>query len=92
MKSGGYGAGHGFEVYDISGEKATWISTSKIDGRLYYAADDSWGIYINGNYAFYPVRMRECLYMIFLTYQILKEWVQLRCALLMGRINTHIMK
>lgn len=52
MKSGGYGAGHGFEVYDISGEKATWISTSKIDGRLYYAADDSWGIYINGNYAF----------------------------------------
>ena len=52
MTSGGYGAGHGFEVYDISGEKATWISTSKIDGRLYYAADDSWGIYINGNYAF----------------------------------------
>lgn len=52
MTSGGYGAGHGFEVYDISGENATWISTSKIDGRLYYAADDSWGIYVNGNYAF----------------------------------------
>ena len=52
VKSGGYGAGHGFEVYDISGEQATWISTSKIDGRLYYAADDSWGIYIDGNYAF----------------------------------------
>ena len=58
MKSGGYGAGHGFEVYDISGEKATWISTSKIDGRLYYAADDSWGIYINGNY----VAIMELMY------------------------------
>lgn len=52
IKSGGYGAGHGFEIYDISGEKAVWVSTSKIDGRLYYASDDSWGIYINGNYAF----------------------------------------
>ena len=41
---------------------------------------------------FYPVHTQECLYMIFLTYQILKELVQLRYELLMVRINTHIMK
>lgn len=50
---GGYGAGHGMEIYDISEpEKISWISTVKIDGRLLYRAVDSWGVYVSGNYAF----------------------------------------
>lgn len=50
---GGYGAGHGMEIYDVSNsEKITWKSTVKIDGRLLYRAIDSWGVYVDGKYAF----------------------------------------
>ncbi len=50
---GGYGGGHGMEIYNIEKANAPrWVSTVKIDGKLYYPQIDSWGVYLNGNYAF----------------------------------------
>lgn len=51
--SPGYGAGHGMEIYDISDvSRINLKSIVKADGRLYYPAIDSWGVYISGKYAF----------------------------------------
>lgn len=48
----GYGGGHGMEIYDVSdNSNIKWMSTVKIDGRLYYPAVDGWGVYLSGHYA-----------------------------------------
>lgn len=52
-EDGGYGAGHGMEIYDVTNPlEIKWKSTVKADGRLYYRALDNWGVYANGNYVY----------------------------------------
>ena len=52
ISSVGFGMGNGLEIYDISNPKnPIWLSTSKIDGRYKYSANDFWKVKVSGNYA-----------------------------------------
>ena len=53
ITSPGYGTGNGIDIFDVSvPENATWLSTTRIDGRYIYSGFDHWRVLVKGNYAY----------------------------------------